>query len=149
MLINLSANETNGACVFPSWPRPASRSNRPDTYQRLPISRKVSVANRSRSIHRVTDWEPFAYFSTRLDDPAREGVTLPETYHLTETETGTELRYTLGQAEDADGNRSEISEQEAVGFLSEFWPACFDRMNAVIKTENRGRRIRPPYGILP
>jgi hypothetical protein len=33
---NLSANETNDACVFPSRPRPASRSNRPDTYQRLP-----------------------------------------------------------------------------------------------------------------
>jgi hypothetical protein len=33
---NLSANETNGACVSPSRPRPASRSNRPDTYQRLP-----------------------------------------------------------------------------------------------------------------
>jgi len=29
---SLSANETTGACVFPSWPRPASRSNRPDTY---------------------------------------------------------------------------------------------------------------------
>src|ERR1700752_483690 len=36
LLANLSANETNDACVFPSRPRPASRSNRPDTYQRLP-----------------------------------------------------------------------------------------------------------------
>jgi hypothetical protein len=49
--VNLSANETNGACVFPSRPRPASRSNRPDTYQRLPISSKFPLAKRSRSIH--------------------------------------------------------------------------------------------------
>ncbi len=49
--VNLSANETNGACVFPSRPRPASRSNRPDTYLRLPISSKFPLAKRSRSIH--------------------------------------------------------------------------------------------------
>jgi hypothetical protein len=36
-LDGLSANETSDARVFPSRPRPASRSNRPDTYQRLPI----------------------------------------------------------------------------------------------------------------
>ena len=35
---NLSVNKTKDACVFPSRPRPASRSNRPDTYQRLPLS---------------------------------------------------------------------------------------------------------------
>ena len=46
----------------------------------------------------VTDWEPFDYFSTRFGDPAREGITMPETYHLMATETGTELRYTIGQA---------------------------------------------------
>ena len=38
LLVNLSVNETKDACVFPSRPRPASRSNRPDTYQRLPLS---------------------------------------------------------------------------------------------------------------
>jgi len=48
--VNLSANETNGACVFPSRPRPASRSDRPDTYQRLPIPSIVPLAKRSRSI---------------------------------------------------------------------------------------------------
>ena len=67
--------------------------------------------------YRVTDWEPFEYFSTRLDDSQREGISRPETYHLIQTKAGTELRYTLGQAHDADGNRSEISEQEAAGFL--------------------------------
>jgi len=46
----------------------------------------------------------------------------PATYHLVATESGTDLRYTMGRATDADGNRSEISEQEAVGFLSVFWP---------------------------
>ena len=38
----LSVNETNGACVFPSRPRPARRSTRPDTYQRLPKSLQTS-----------------------------------------------------------------------------------------------------------
>ena len=81
----------------------------------------------------VTDWEPFNYFSTRIKDPAREGISLPETYALTETDSGTELRYTIGQAVDESGNRSQISEEEAVGFLSEFWPACFDKMDSQIK----------------
>ena len=75
--------------------------------------------------YRVTDWEPFDYFSTRILDPARPGVSLPETYHLTETDTGTELRYTMGIATNADGERSEISEQESSAFLAEFWPASF------------------------
>ena len=48
---DLSANETKGVCVLPSRPRPACRLNRPDTYQRLPVSRKFSLANSSRSIH--------------------------------------------------------------------------------------------------
>lgn len=30
-------DETKGACILRSRPRPASRSNRPDTYQRLPL----------------------------------------------------------------------------------------------------------------
>ncbi len=80
----------------------------------------------------VTDWEPFDYFSTRFLDLGREGVFLPKTYHLTETETGTEVRYTIGQAHDADGRRSESSEEEAVGFLSAFWPPCFDLMEEMI-----------------
>lgn len=84
----------------------------------------------------VTDWEPFDYFSTRIGDPAREGVFMPETYELTPTESGTELRYTIGQAYDANGNRSEISEQEAVGFLSTFWPASFDGMEAMMNASN-------------
>ena len=82
----------------------------------------------------VTDWEPFDYFSTRINDPARDGISMPETYHLMATESGTELRYTIGQAHDANGNRSEVSEEEAVGFLSGFWPPCFDEMETLIKT---------------
>jgi len=83
--------------------------------------------------YRVTDWEPFDYFSTQIGDPAREGVTMPETYHLMATESGTELRYTIGQAFDSDCNRSEISEEEAVEFLSGFWPPCFDAMEGMIR----------------
>ncbi len=69
----------------------------------------------------VTDWEPFDYCSTRIADPAHEGITLPETYHLTVTETGIEVRYTIGQAHDANGDRSEISERSGwlpVGLLA-------------------------------
>jgi uncharacterized protein YndB with AHSA1/START domain len=81
----------------------------------------------------VTDWEPFDYFSTRINDPARDGISMPETYHLVATESGTELRYTIGRAHDDNGNRSEVSEEEAVGFLSAFWPPCFDEMERLIK----------------
>lgn len=84
-------------------------------------------------IYRVTDWEPFDYFSTRINDPARDGISLPETYQLTATDTGTEVRYTMGQAHDADGNRSEVSEEEARGFLSVFWPECFDELDVLLK----------------
>ncbi len=41
-------------------------------------------------IYRVTDWEPFIYFSTRINDPARPGIDFPETYHLTQTDAGTD-----------------------------------------------------------
>ena len=81
----------------------------------------------------VTDWEPFDYFSTRIADPAREGISMPETYHLTQTETGTELRYTMGQAHDAEGKRSEPAEEGTAGFLSEFWPLSFDAMDLQLK----------------
>jgi uncharacterized protein YndB with AHSA1/START domain len=81
----------------------------------------------------ITDWEPFEYFSTLIGDPQRESVSMPETYHLTQTEAGTELRYTLGQAHDAEGNRSAVSEQEAAGFLSAFWPPSFDAMEELIE----------------
>lgn len=84
----------------------------------------------------VTDWEPVDYFSTRINDPARDGISMPETYHLRSTESGTELRYTIGQAHDIQGNRSEISETEAVGFLSLFWPQCFDELEMLIKRGN-------------
>jgi len=80
-------------------------------------------------VYRVTDWQPFDYFSTRIKDPARAGIELPETYHLTPVPEGTALRYTIGRAFDSAGNRSEVSEQEAVGFLSEFWPVSFDAMD--------------------
>ncbi|MEX0305083.1 MAG: DUF2652 domain-containing protein [Leisingera sp.] len=83
-------------------------------------------------VYRVTDWQPFEYFSTRIKDPAREGIELPETYHLTPVPEGTEVRYTIGRAFDSAGNRSEVSEQEAVGFLSEFWPVSFDALDAQV-----------------
>ena len=86
--------------------------------------------------YRVTDWEPFDYFSTRLQDPARPEFTLPETYQLAQNNGGTDLRYTLGEATDTDGNRSEISEQEASGFLAGFWAASFAELNTQLSKAN-------------
>ena len=79
-------------------------------------------------LYRITDWEPFLYFSTRISDPARQGIDMPETYHLVQTDTGTDLRYTIGQARDSEGVRHEVSEQEAVAFLGPFWQESFDEM---------------------
>ncbi len=86
--------------------------------------------------YRVTDWEPFEYFSTRIQDPARPHISLPETYHLTEINGGTDLRYTFGEATDVAGNRSEISEQEAAAFLAEFWAASFAKMDKKLDQSN-------------
>ncbi|NKB53975.1 MAG: DUF2652 domain-containing protein [Rhizobiaceae bacterium] len=80
--------------------------------------------------YRVTDWEPFEYYSTRIQDPARPGTSLPETYHLTENNGGTDLRYTMGVSMDAEGKRSEISEQESAAFLAEFWAASFAELDS-------------------
>ena len=71
-----------------------------------------------------------------VNDPARDGISMPETYHLVATASGTELRYTIGPAHDAEGNRSKISEEAAVGFLSEFWLPCFDQMETLAKVAN-------------
>jgi hypothetical protein len=45
----------------------------------------------------VTDWKPFDYFSTLMQGPANEGLAMHETYALTPTETGTEVRYTMSR----------------------------------------------------
>lgn len=79
--------------------------------------------------YRVTDWEPFEYFSTRIQDPARPNISLPETYHLTQKNGGTDLRYTMGIATNAEGERSEVSEQEASAFLADFWASSFAEMD--------------------
>lgn len=79
---------------------------------------------------RVTDWEPFEYFSTRMIHPARPEISFQDTYHLTETDTGTEVRYTKGIATDANGVRSEVAEQELSALAAEFWPASFAELDA-------------------
>ncbi|MEQ3708934.1 MAG: SRPBCC domain-containing protein [Tateyamaria sp.] len=79
---------------------------------------------------RVTDWEPFEYFSTRMIHPKRPEISFPDMYHLRETDTGTEVRYTMGNATDADGVRSEVSEQELSAIAAEFWPISFAELKA-------------------
>ena len=99
-----------------------------------PGSGYVCVHDEAEFRYWVTDWEPFDYFSTRFSDPMREGVAYPETYELKPTDTGTEIRYTMGPALDADGNRHEESEADAIAFLSEFWPQAFGEMEALIQS---------------
>jgi hypothetical protein len=84
----------------------------------------------------VTDWDPFDYFSTRIGNPARPGTVMPETYQLTASGNGTDLRYSMGQAHDAHNNQSEISEQKASGFLAQFWDDCFDIMDKTVKLDS-------------
>ncbi|WP_270728910.1 DUF2652 domain-containing protein [Shimia sp. Alg240-R146] len=79
---------------------------------------------------RVTDWEPFDYFSTQMLHPMRPDISFPDTYHLTETDTGTEVRYTIGIATDAGGVRSEVAEQELLAFAAEFWAVSFADLKA-------------------
>ena len=83
--------------------------------------------------YRVTDWEPFDYFSTRIQDPARPEISWPETYHLQQIGGGTDLRYTMGKATDSNGNRSEISEQEGSAFLAQFWATSFAEMDTQLR----------------
>jgi len=81
----------------------------------------------------VTDWEPFDYFSTLMKDPANEGLAMHETYALTPTQTGTELRYTMGQLLDQNGHRHETEEADAIAFLKGFWPDSFDALANMLK----------------
>jgi uncharacterized protein YndB with AHSA1/START domain len=81
----------------------------------------------------VTDWEPFDYFSTRINDPFNEGVSAQETYALTAIETGTELRYTMGPSLDAEGNHHPEAQTASVAFLAAFWPQAFDEMESLLR----------------
>ena len=38
----------------------------------------------------------------------------------------------MGAAYGVDGARSEATETEAIGLLSAFWPACFEKMDTLI-----------------
>jgi uncharacterized protein YndB with AHSA1/START domain len=85
--------------------------------------------------YKVTDWEPFNYFSTVINDSMHKGLKNRETYELTPTEDGTEIRYTMGPVKDDDGNRNEKAEKEIIEILSAFWPAVFDAMIELIETK--------------
>jgi uncharacterized protein YndB with AHSA1/START domain len=109
-----------------------------NTQGRLGVGSDYHCAHEAADFfYEVTDWEPFEYFSTNFGDPAREGVTWPETYHLTPTESGTEIRYTMGQAQDKEGKRSEASEQEGSSFLAVFWPESFEEMEKTVKLQDQ------------
>jgi uncharacterized protein YndB with AHSA1/START domain len=81
----------------------------------------------------VTDWDPFDYFSTLMKDPINEGIAMHETYALTPTETGTEVRYTMGPLLDQNGQRHEAEEADAIAFLKGFWPDSFDALAKMLK----------------
>lgn len=80
----------------------------------------------------VTDWHPFSYFSTVLHVPMDESLKHRETYELIPTETGTQIRYTMGQVVDGDGTRHEEVEPPLIEFLSGFWPKAFDEMEKMV-----------------
>lgn len=86
----------------------------------------------------VTDWEPFDYFSTRINDPAREGIHNRETYQVIATKEGSELRYTLGPSRDEADNRHEEAEEGTVAFLADFWPKSFDKLDAMLAKPDAG-----------
>jgi len=83
--------------------------------------------------YRVTDWEPFSYFSTVIGDSLRPGLKCRETYQLTVTDEGTELRYAMGPLHDDKNVRHEKEEKELVEFLAGFWPVGFDAMEKLIE----------------
>jgi len=83
--------------------------------------------------YRVTDWEPFSYFSTVIQDSLRPGLKSRETYQLMATDEGTELRYAMGPLHDDNNVRHEEEEKELVAFLSQFWPIGFDAMVKLIE----------------
>ena len=65
-----------------------------------------------------------------MGDPARTGVSYPETYHLTQTDSGTELRITMGEATDEIGTRIPESEHDSITFLTQFWEDSFKELDA-------------------
>ena len=83
--------------------------------------------------YRVTDWEPFSYFSTIIGDSLRPGLKCRETYQLTTTDEGTELRYAMGPLLDDNNVRHGKEEKELVEFLAGFWPVGFDAMEKLIE----------------
>ena len=56
-----------------------------------------------------------------------------ETHELIPTETGTQIRYTMDQVVDGEGNRHEEVEPPLIEFLSGFWPSAFDEMERMVQ----------------
>ena len=83
----------------------------------------------------VTDWEPFDYFSTLMKDPGNDNLAMHETYALTPTKTGTEVRYTMGPLLDQNGKRHETEEANAIAFLKGFWPVSFDALTQILESD--------------
>lgn len=73
-----------------------------------------------------------------MTDPGNDGLKFRETYQLIPTETGTEVRYTMGPECDAEGVRHETEEAASIAFLAEFWPFAFDELEKLIKVKIMG-----------
>jgi len=43
------------------------------------------------------------------------------------------VRYTIGPAYDADGERHEAEEAEVIAFLEGFWPQAFDELESIVE----------------
>ena len=68
-----------------------------------------------------------------MADPLHEGLSLHETYHLIPTESGTELRYTLGPALDEDGARHEANDAEVAALMDMIWSKAFDVLEKMLR----------------
>lgn len=85
----------------------------------------------------VVDWEPFDYFSNSSGVPfGDESMSMPETYALTDTEDGTEIRYTMGWVTDESGQRHEDMEAQFIALFTEFWPVAFGAMDEVVRSRS-------------
>ena len=68
----------------------------------------------------------------RYWDTLRPSLKCRETYQLTATDEGTELRYAMGPLRDDNDVRHEKEGKELVEFLAGFWPVGFDAMEKLI-----------------
>lgn len=81
----------------------------------------------------VTDWQPFDYFSTRIQAPMNPALSQNETYRLVQDGDEVEVVYLTGPLRDADGVHHPEEEKIIVDFLeNQFWPQAFAALDVLM-----------------